>query len=151
MRMAGKDNLTQECRNWVRVFILIDNGGGELCLDVLFEKENWSTDGVHLYKKLEPEQSRIYQFKNKRQIICPSSEIANHNDFDLTLLTRIKYESLVKDMGNLGHQGCHRGSKKLPNTDFDNLWKCTADVLEKSTFGLSLVDDLKDGDPFSDQ
>ena len=151
MRMTGKDNLMQECGNWVRVFNLIVYGSEELCLDMLFKKENWLTDGVHLYKKLEPEQSRICQFKNKRQVICPSSEIADHNDFDLILSTIIKYESSAKDMENLGHQGCHRGSKNLPNTDFHNLWKCTADVLQKSTFDLSLVDDLKDGDPFSDQ
>ena len=86
---AAKENLIQGYRNWLRVFILIDYVGGELCSDVLFKKENWPTDGVQLYKRLEPKQSRICRFKNQRQILCPSRGITNCNDFDLTLFVRI--------------------------------------------------------------
>ena len=63
-----QDNLIQEDKNWIWVYILTDYGGGELCLDVLFIKENRSTDGVQLYKRLEPEQLRICWLKNQRQI-----------------------------------------------------------------------------------
>ena len=62
----------------------------------------------------------------------------------------IKYESLVKDSRNLRNQGSRRGNKELPDTDFDNPWKCTAGILQKHNFDLSLVDDLKEGDPFSE-
>ena len=64
------------------------------------KKENWSTDGVQLYERLESQQSRIYRFKNQCQVLCPSSVITNYNDFGQTLFTRIievifgsKYES----------------------------------------------------------
>ena len=98
------ENVIQEYRNWVQVFVLIDYNGGKLCLDVLFKKGNWPIDGVNLHKRLEPEHSRICCLENQCQVLCPSSGIADH-DFNLTFFTRIidvifggKYESLVKDM-----------------------------------------------------
>ena len=109
---SGKDNLIQEYRNWVLVLIPIDNGGRQLCCDVLFDKENRLTDRVQLHKRIEPEQSRTCWFKNLREALCPSIEITNHNDFDMPLLTRIlevicgsEYKSLlVKDMRNLRNE-----------------------------------------------
>ena len=108
---SGKDNLSQEYRNRVFVFILIDYGGRQLCRYVFFKKENWSTDRVQLYKRIEPEQSSTCWFKNQHQILCPSSGIADHNDFDMTLYTSIiegicgsEYESVVRDMRNLRNE-----------------------------------------------
>ena len=156
--MAGaQDNLIHEYRNWVRLFILIDHGGRQICRDVLFKNEKLLTDGVQLYKKLQPLRSKICQFKSQRQIIFSPSGFTNHNDFDLTLFTRIievlfgkKYESLVEDVRNARNQESHRGNKELSDADIDKLWDRTADMLKKYNFGVSLVDGLKDGDPFSD-
>ena len=135
---AAKANLIQEYRNWIWVFILLDYDGGERCLHVFFKKENWPSDGVQLHKRLKPEQSRICSFKNQCQVFCPSRGIANHNDFNLTLFMRIievifgsKYKSLVNDMRNLRNEECYRSNKEIPDTDFDNLWKCTAYMFEK--------------------
>ena len=151
---VSKDNLIQESRYYVQVFILIGYGGGDRCLDVLLNKGNRSRDGGQLYKRLKPEQSRICWFNNQHQVLCQPSGIANHKYFDLTFFTRIievifkiKYGLLVNNMRNLRSQECHRSNKEVPNTDFDNLWKLTA-MLENCIFDLSLVDDLKDGDPF---
>ena len=155
---AVKDNSSYKHRNWVRVFIQIDYGSRQLCHDVLYKKEKWSTDGVQFFRRLEPEQSRICQFNIEHQILCPSSGFTDHCDVDLTLFSRVievifgsKYESLLKDVNNLRNQECHRGNKELPDTDFDTIWKCTADILQNHSFDLSLVDDLKDGDLFLDQ
>ena len=100
---------------------------------------------MELYKRLEPEQPRLCCFKNQRQVLCPFSEITNHSDFYLTLLTGIievifgsKYESLVKDTRN---EECHRSNKELPDISIDNLWKCSAKMLEKCSLDLSLVAD----------
>ena len=97
---AAKNSLSQEHRNWVQIFILIDYSGRQVSRDVPFKKENSLTGGVQFYKRLEPEQSRICSFKNQCEILCPSSGISNCNDFDLTSFTRIieaifgsKYES----------------------------------------------------------
>ena len=151
---VSKDSLIQESRYYVQVFILIGYGGGKRCLDVLLNKGNRSRDGGQLYKRLKPEQSRICWFNNEHQVLCQPSGIANHKDFDLTFFTRItevifkiKYGLLVNNMRNLRSQECHRSNKEVSNTDFDNLWKLTA-MLENCIFDLSLVDDLKDGDPF---
>ena len=151
---VSKDNLIQESRYYVRVFILIGYGGGNRYLDLLLKKGNRSSDGVQLYKRLKPEQSRICWFNNQHQVLSQPSGIANYKDFDLTFFMRIievifesKYGLLVNNMRNLRSQECHRSNKEVPNTDFDNLWKLTA-MLEKCIFDLSLVDDLKDGDPF---
>ena len=111
-------------------------------------------NGVQLHKSVEPEQVRMCWFEDQRQVLCLSSEVANYNFFCLIFFTRIievifrsKYESLVKDMRNLRNEECHRSNKEVPNTDFVNLWKCTADMLEKCSLDFSLVDDLKDCDP----
>ena len=155
---SAKDNLNKEYRNWVRLFILIDYGVKKLCYDVFFKKENWPTDGVQLYRRLKSEQSIISQLINKHQIICLSIGFTDHRDFDLTLFTSImkvifgsKYQSLVKDLRNLGNQECHISNKQLPDTNFGTIWKCTADILENHSFDFSLVHDLKDFDLFSDQ
>ena len=152
---VSKDNLIQESRDYVRVFILIGYGGGNRYLDLLLKKGNRSSDGVQLYKRLKPEQSRICWFNNQHQVLSQPSGIANYKDFDLTFFTRIievifesKYGLLVNNIRNLRNQECHRSNEEVPNTDFGNLWKLTA-MLEKCIFDLSLVDDLKDGDPFS--
>ena len=104
---SAKSNLSQEYRNRVRVFVLIDYLDRQLCRDALFNKENCPSDIVEFYKKLETEQSRICRFKSQRQILCPSSEITDYNDFQLTLFTGIievifgsKFISQVKDVRN---------------------------------------------------
>ena len=120
----------------------------------VLQKENLPSDGVQLHKRVEPEQARICWFEDQRQVLCLSSEVANYNFFYLIFFTRIievifrsKYESLVKDMRNLRNVECHRSNKEVPNTDFVNVWKCTADMLEKCSLDVSLVNDLKDCDP----
>ena len=151
---TAKDNVNKEYRNWVRLFMLIDYSARKPCSDVLFKKGKRPTDGVQFYRRLECEQSRICQFVDEHQILCLFSRFRNHGDFDLALFMRIiemifgsKYESLVKDLRTLSN----RESKELSNTDFGTIWKCLADILQNQGFDLSLVDDLKDCDLFSDQ
>ena len=43
----------------------------------------------------------------------------------------------------------HRGNKKLSDTEFDNLWNETTNMLENHGFDMKLVDDLKTSNPFS--
>ena len=150
---ATKDNLIQEYRNWVRFFILTDYDGGSLCLHVFFKRKICQVMECSCIKE-QNLNTQEYGFEDQRQVLCPSSEIANYNFFYLIFFTRIievifrsKYESLVKDMRNLRNEECHRSNKEVPNTDFVNLWKCTADMLEKCSLDFSLVDDLKDCDP----
>ena len=54
-------------------------------------------------------------------------------------------------MINWRNQECHGGSKEVPGTDFDTIWKCTADILQNHHFDLAAVEDLKVGDIFSGQ
>lgn len=153
-----KDNSSEEYRIWVQAFILIDYGSRQRWCDGLFKKQTWSTDGVELYRKFELGKSIICQCNNNHQIFCPSIGFTGHCDFDLTLLTRvikvifgIISQSLVKDLINWRNQECHGGSKEVPGTDFDTIWKCTADILQNHHFDLAAVEDLKVGDIFSGQ
>ena len=41
--------------------------------------------------------------------------------------------------------------KELPDSDFNTLWKSAADISLKYGFDFSLVNGLKDDDPFLDQ
>ena len=70
----------------------------------VLQKENLPSNRVQLHKRVEPEQARICWFEDQREVLCPSSEVANYNFFYLIFFTRIikvlfrsKYESLVKD------------------------------------------------------
>ena len=154
---AAKDKISQY-KNWVRIFLLIDYGGREVCRDVLFNKEKWPTDGVELYKKLKPLQSKICRFKSQCETLCPSHGKTDHNKFDLTLFTGIidvifgsTYKSLVKDLRDARNNECHRGNKELSNTEFNDLWKHTTDMLQKYGFNITSVDNLRAGDPFLDR
>ena len=154
---AAKDKLSQY-KNWVRIFLLIDYGGREVCCDVLFKKEKWPTDGAELFKRLKPLEKKICKFSDQKEILCPASGKTDHNKFDLTLFTRIievlfgsRYESLVKDLRQARNSECHRGNKELPNTDFNQLWQHVTKMLETYGFDVTLVTHLKAGDPFMDQ
>ena len=88
--MAGvKNSLSQEYRNQVRVFVLVDYVGRKLCPDVLFKSKGWLTAGMQLCKRLELEQPRMCRFENQRKILCPSIGITNYNVFYMTLFTGI--------------------------------------------------------------
>ena len=154
---AAKDELSQY-KNWVRIFLLIDYGGREVCDNVLFNKENWPTDGAELFKRLKPLQSKICKYPDQREILCPSSGKTDHNKFDVTLFTRIievlfgsTYQSLVKDLRDARNNECHRGNKELSDTDFNQLWQRITKMLENYGFDVRSVDNLKAGDPFLDQ
>ena len=156
--MAATKVHIKPCENWLRVFVLIGYGGRELCCDVLFNKEKWPTDGVELYKKLKPHESNICRFPNQFEILCPSSGSTDYNKFDLTLFTSIiqnrfgrKYESLVQDLRRARNKECHRANIELSDPEFNQLWKCTTDMLENHGFDVTTVDALKSGDSFLDQ
>ena len=158
--MAVAEGKLSQYKNWVRVFLLIDYGGKEVCCDVLFNKENWPTDGMELYKKLKPKQPKICQYKDQNEVLCPSSGTTDHNKFDLTLFTSIidiffgrKYQSLVKDLRDARNTECHRGNKKelYSDTAFNQRWKFITDMLGRYGFDIKSVDDLKAGDPFLDE
>ena len=47
---AAKNSLSQEYRNWVWVFVLVDYDGRKLCPDVLFKSKDWLTAGMQCVK-----------------------------------------------------------------------------------------------------
>ena len=150
-------NLCQEYEKWFRLTTLIDFAGRHLCYDVLFRRERMPTDGALLYTELEGLKSKI-QYPDQREIVLPSSRITDHNKFDLTLFTSIiekkfgdTYKTLVHDLRRARNKEFHRGNKKLSDTEFDNLWNETTNMLENHGFDMNLVDDLKTSNPLSHQ
>ena len=155
---TGKDKINQEYKNWLRLTTLIDFAGRNLCYNVLFNKEKLPSDGLQLSNELKPLKSKICQFKSQQEILCPPSGITDHQKFDLTLFTSIikvkfsnKYNSLVDDLRLARNREFHRGSKEISDTEFNQLWKDTTDMLVKHNFNLPLVDGLKSCDPLSHQ
>ena len=149
---VAMDNLSQEYENWLRLTILIDLSGRNLCHNVLFVQEQLPTDGKLLYKELETVSC---QYKDQREIISPSSGITDCNKFDVTLYTRIikekfgnKYNSLVTDLRDARNKLSHTGKKEIPDKEFNQLWNDTTDMLQKHNFDLALVDGLKTSDIF---
>ena len=154
---AANNNLCQEYNKWFRLTTLIDFAGRHLCYEVLFKKEKLPTDGALLYTELESVKSKI-QFKDQIKVIFPSSGITDYKKFDLTLLTSIiqskcgdNYKTLVDDLRNARNKEFHRGNKTLSDTEFENLWNETTNMLENHGFDIKLVSNLKTSDPFSHQ
>ena len=152
---AGKGNLCQEYEKWFRVTTLIDFAGRDLCYGVLFKKEKLPADGAQLYTELQGLKSKI-QYKDQIEVVFPSNGITDYKKFDLTLLTSIiqskfgdKYKTLVGDLRHARNKEFHRGNKTLSDTEFDNLWNETKNMLENHGFDMKLVNNLKTSDPFS--
>ena len=150
---VAMDNISQEYENWLRLTILVDFSGRNLCYNVLFVKEQLPTDGKLLYKELETLRC---QYEDQREILCPSSGITNCDKFDVTLYTRIikgkfgnKYDSLVNDLRDARNKLFHTGKKEIHDKEFNMLWKDTTDMLQKHNFDFELVDGLKTLDIFS--
>ena len=138
---TGKDKINREYKNWLRLTTLIDFAGRNLCYNVLFNKEKLPSDGLQLCNELKPLKSKICQFKSQQEILCPPSGITDHQKFDLTLFTSIikvkfsnKYNSLVDDLRLARNREFHRGGKEISDTEFNQLWKDTTDMLVKHNF-----------------
>ena len=147
------DNLSQEYENWLRLTILVDFSGRNLCHNVLFVQEQLPTDGKLLYNELE---SVSCHYNDQREILRPTSGITNCDKFDVTLYTKVikgkfgnKYDSLVNDLRDARNKLFHTGKKEIPDKEFNQLWKDTTDMLQKHNFDLTLVDGLKTSDIFS--
>lgn len=146
------NNLRLEYEKWLRVAILTDFGGKELCHDVLFNKEQLPTDGKLLWKELD---GLKFQYNDQREIACPSGGSTDYTKFDVTLYTSIiqkkfdkKYDSLVSDLRKARNGIFHRGKKELSNNEFECLWKSTLDMLQNHGFDPRSIVDLKVCDIF---
>ena len=151
------DNLRTEYSNWLRIAVLNDFAGRRLCHDVLFHRENLPKDGTLLYKELEYLKGESL-YDEQREKLFPPNGITDYTTFDITLLTRIiksrygnKYKLLVDDLRKARNAECHRGSKKLSDNEFDQLWDQITDMLKQHHFDLQLVGDLKNCDIFANQ
>ena len=150
---VAMDNLSQEYENWLRLIILVDFSGRNLCHNVLFVQEQLPTDGKLLYNELE---SVSCHYNDQCEILRPTSGITNCDKFDVTLYTKVikgkfgnKYDSLVNDLRDARNKLFHIGKKEIPDKEFNQLWKDTTDMLQKHNFDLALVDGLKTSDIFS--
>ena len=147
---AANSNLFKDYEKWLRVATLIDFAGRNLCHTVLHTKEHLPTDGAKLYKELEVFKSKICRYKDQQEILCPSNGITDERLFDLTLYTSIidkkfpkKYDSLITDLRNCRNTEFHRGNKELSDSQFNQLWNDTTQMLQKHGFDIQLVHDLK--------
>lgn len=152
------DNLRKEFPNWLRLAVLVDYAGRELCYEVLFTKENLPKDGALLYKELEYLKSDPRLFKDQYKTLFPTNRKTDYTAFDVTLLTKIikskfgnKYKQLVDDLREARNKECHRGKKELPDNEFHQLWNEITDKLKQHNFNLQLIADLKECDIFSNQ
>ena len=152
---ATMDNLSKEYDKWLRVMILIDYGGRQLCNDILFNREGLSTDGVCLREELR----HLTNLNNdQREKVFPRNGEPDFNTFDVTLLTDIiklkfrgKYRSFVHDLKSSRNDIFHRGNKELSIAEFQHLWGETSSMLQRYGFDLKSVGDLKFCGSFSHQ
>ena len=154
---VANNNLFQDYEKWLRLATLIDFAGRHLCHTVLHAKEHLPTDGAELYKELEGFKSKICRYKDQQEILCPSNGITDESKFDVTLYTNIiekkfpkRYDSLVTDLRNARNTECHRGNKKISDSEFNQLWNDTTQMLQKHGFDIQLVGSLRTCDLSSD-
>ena len=151
--MATAEDISQEYENWLRLTTLVDFAGRTLCRDVLFNKETLPKDEVELCKELEPLKSKICRYPDQEKTLCPPSGKTDYSKFDVTLFTSIisvkygnKHKPLVDDLRKARNDLFHKGDKSLSDSDFNQLWTDTSQMLVGHGFDPTLVDAVKECD-----
>ena len=147
---SARDKLTQEYENWLRLVVLVDYAGRQICRHVVFHREKLPSDGKKLCVKLKPLVSKRHYHQDQRELLCPSSGKADHNKFDLTLWTGIiqdlfgdKYKSFRDDLRKARNNLFHLGNKELSDHEFKQLWESNIQMLDHYGFNTKLVGDLE--------
>ena len=138
------DNISKEYDRWLRVMILIDYGGRQVCQNILFNQEELPMDGVGLQNELLHLRNLN---KNQREKVFPSNgEPPDYKTFDVTLLTDIirakfgaRYRSVVHDLKHWRNEIFHRGNKGLSIDEFRQLWRNISDMLQHHGFDLGSI------------
>ena len=138
------DNISKEYDRWLRVLILIDYGGRQLCQNILFNQEELPMDGVGLQNKLLHLRNLN---KNQLEKVWPSNgEPPDYETFDVTLLTDIikgkfgaRYRPVVRDLKYWRNEIFHRGNKRLSIDEFRQLWRNISDMLQHHGFNLRSI------------
>ena len=143
-------NNYQGSTRWLRLVSLIDYAGRELCAEVLHSTEGFPRDGRQLYGKLKSYKGKI-QYKDQKEILCPSNGITDESKFDLTLYTNLlqvlfkdKYNSMMNNLRKYRNELFHMGEKCMSESDFENKWNDTCNMLRAHGFTKS-VKNLKNG------
>ena len=155
---AERDKLGREFENWLRLVVLVDYAGRQLCHYVVFHREKLPTDASKLCVELKHLVSKRHYQEDQREILCPSNGKTDPKKFDLTLWTSIiqdkfgdKYKSFREDLRKARNHLFHVGNKELSYQEFKQLWECNIHMLDYYGFNAKLVGDLETCNLFQHQ
>ena len=146
--MTTITDIYQNSEKWLRLVTLTDYGGTQLCKEVLHIKECFPYDGAQLYQKLEFYKDKM-QYKDQKEIICPSNRITNESKFDISLYTKLievifksKYKTMISELRKKRNHLHHMAVKDICDSEFETEWSSICDMLQKYGFTEN-VKDLK--------
>ena len=149
--------MNEDYENWLRLVVLIDSGGRNLCYEILHTKENLPEDGAKLYCILQKYKERLY-YQIYEEIFCPSNKIIDESKFDLLVYMTVisymfggKYEELLEDVSNMRNKIFHMEDISICTTDFERLWNDACAILCKPGIDIKLPNLLRTCDLFSDE
>ena len=141
-------------KNWLRVVMLIDYAGKQLCSKILHTK---ATDGSYLYNILEKYKDNL-QYQIHEEILCPPNKVINENEFDLLIYGIVidfifgdKYDKLLDDVIDMRNEIFHMQHELICTVEFEKLWQNTSNVLCNHGFDTKSLSILKTCNLWSDE
>ena len=146
--------LRKDYENWLRLAVLINTAGKNVCHKILYEGKK-ITDGKKLYSILQKYRSRI-SFQMYEEILYPSNEVTDESKFDLLTYTMIirlmfgsEYKDYLRDMRDMRNKIFHIEDVSTCTKKFEQLWSDTCDIFGTRGFDMSHLNYLKTCDLLS--
>lgn len=135
--------------NWIRVVVMIDYAGKQLCSEILHKNYDLPTDGGKLYYRLERYKNKM-QYKIHQEILCPLNKVIDEKKFDLLIYAIVidsvsggKYKELLDPLGDIRNKIFHMEDKAISIAEFETLWEEAGAELLKHGFDVNSLNFLK--------
>ena len=124
-----KCHMKEHYLNWIRLVVLIDSAGKQLCREILRKEKDFSFDDAKSYSELQNcEKTRHRQLH--QHIIDPSNKMIDETQFDLAdyimLILSVfgsSYFELLHDMIERKNKIFHIEDLSECTKKFEHLWK----------------------------
>ena len=154
--MASYPDINRKYVKWNCIVLLLHEGGETVCKCKLSEIGVDVTDGVRLYRKLEPHKKMIKKLPSFQQkIILPPGSVIDTTSLDLSLLTHIieildttndyQFIESIKNLRRYRNVLFHMNNKQrdISKWTFDFFWSEISQVLRYLDYDMSLLEGLR--------
>lgn len=144
-----KCHMKEHYLNWIRLVVLIDSAGKQLCREILRKEKDFSFDDAKSYSELQNcEKTRHRQLH--QHIIDPSNKMIDETQFDLADYIMLILSVFGSSYFELLHDVIERKNKIFHIEDlsectkkFEQLWKDACNWFHANGIDEKLLSELK--------